>query len=344
MKYVLSLIFCMLIGSGLFANPMVTSTVEISELHFDSSGKWVLELVYYQYNPPNIPIDSIFLLSTKDSVKLQGFILEGNIGVIVLRNDSLDSDFEINHYGDKLIVRFYIMGTGFEDILVFGNYDGAVINYPRSGQSICKFSYHFMKDSSPTIGELNDTTGIYGTLSGIVYDISLNPVSVSKFGFDNQFETSESGNYQTRVYSKPFEFNRVYYFYNSASYPHSISVMPIDPISFVMEPDSIVVRDIYLQDTLPVYINNIVKNDFPLKLFPNPVSKSGKLYYEIELPLKTTNCRLELITIDGKVLLAKKVTEQEGELLLFDNRGIVFVNLWMDNELLISSRVIVLNE
>ena len=105
MKQILSSTICLLIGLRLFANPIAMPTIEISELYFESSGDWVLEIGYYEINQSEFPIDSIYLFSSEDSVKFSEFVFKGKTGVLILRNDSLSSEFNINRYGDSLVVK-----------------------------------------------------------------------------------------------------------------------------------------------------------------------------------------------------------------------------------------------
>ncbi|MBN1598936.1 MAG: T9SS type A sorting domain-containing protein [Bacteroidales bacterium] len=340
-KLYLILLLAIFFGLKAIANPLPFPTIEISELFFEAQDEWVLELAYFYYDDPEIPIiDSIFLCSSTDSVKLPEFEFEDESGIIILRNDSLDSEFEINRSGDTLRLIFYVFNDSFEDVLIFGNCDGAVISYPREEQSISRYLGYFDKDKSPSIGEFNDSTGICGTVTGYIYDKYSEPVSNVEFSLDYRFTTSEDGRYSTRGFSKPSEFHHIYHYIT----PYSTEYVDIENISYIMEPDSVITLDMQLIDTLATGFNPALINNHPVKIYPNPLTHSENLYYEIDLPVRSSKLQLEVLNIDGKILLAKKITSATGVIELPDIRGIVLVAVRMDNQLIAVNRIIIKND
>jgi hypothetical protein len=340
MKHFTTSLVCLLFILRIFANPIAIPTINISELYFDSLGNWVLELEYNFLNQESSQIDSILLLSSEDTIKLTTSPFIEFSGVIITCNDSLGFDFKINRYGDRLIVKTFFRNMDFDDVLVFGNYDGAVISYPRLGQSIAKYGNSFVKNNSPSLGELNDNAEVFGNLTGIIYNKNFIPVSERKFVMDFQFETSASGNYTTMVYSKPSTFNRINYLLKQFSW----GSVAIDEISYEMEPDSMIIRDIYLLDTLQTGKVDVLINSFPIKFYPNPLSISDQLHFEIDLPVKTANWRMEVLTLEGKLLMTRRIMEKKGEIKLGDLKGVIIVNVLMDNKLVSTSRLMVANE
>ena len=220
MKKIFILSVLLIGGFTIKANPIALPTIEISELYFDASDHWTIELGYDHVNQAELTIDSIFLYSTTDKIKLPLYEFPGSAGVFVITADSLDSEFQINRFADTIKVISYSMGHPFEDVLIFGNLPGASINYPGQGQSICKYGMYYIKDNSPTIGQSNDTIGMCGTVKGIIYDKYSEPVKNKTFRLDNYFITSENGEYSARVYSKPSTFNGIYYKSGQDFYPH----------------------------------------------------------------------------------------------------------------------------
>jgi hypothetical protein len=336
MRKILTLLILVTVIQINYANPIPVPTIEISELYFDASGEWTLELVYYEMTL--IP-DSIKLFSTEDTVNLPPFTFpfNNNVEFLLITNDILPSDFNINRYGDTIKLVSYIYGDCFEDVLIFGNSVGAVINYPRPGQSISKFSQYFVKDNSPTIGSSNDTSGMCGTIKGIIYDKYSIPVSERQFYMDYIFETTDNGEYSTRVYAKPACFNRLLY----EAGQHSTMDMAIIEISYVMEPDSVIERDINLLDTLASGLMNAIQ-DMPVKVYPNPVSTSEKIMIAIDLPVKTSDIRVELVSIEGKLIRTTKVSEMQIGIETPDKKGLYVLNVWLDNQI-ISSKPILVN-
>lgn len=340
MKRILIATVGLLILMRVLANPIATPYLEISELYFEESGDWILELGYYEINQQDFPIDSILLISSTDTVRLSGYTFNGIQGFIVLRNDSFAHGFNIKPTGDSLTMRYYIMEMIFEDVLVFGDREGAVISSPLSNQSISRYWNAYSKDKSPTIGEINDTIGMCGTLSGMVYDLNNEPVVDQVFMLNGgtRFETDGFGNYTLRMISKPTSFNWLYY-----QSDHFLSV-DIEEVAFVMEPDSSVFRDIHLLDSLLTDVNQKPAAGFPLKLYPNPLTHSDFLNYEIDLPIKTANCRVDIYTITGQLIASQKLIRSSGQIELSNATGILLVNFWMENRLLSTNRIVVLNE
>lgn len=330
----------MTIGLKIIANPIALPTIEISELLFDISNNWKLELGYYEVNQNGLTIDSIFIYSTTDTIKLPTYPFIGSTGVFVITNDSLDTDFQIKRQGDTIKVVSYCMEHPFEDILIFGNCQGAYINYPREGQSISKYWMYYVKDNSPSIGSSNDTTGMCGTLKGIIYDKYSAPVSQIKFLIDYQFETSEIGEYFTRVYSKPTTFNQLSHIVGK----YTTQSVSITEISYIMEPDSVIERDIYLLDTLTNDLNNLTLNNIPVKIYPNPISATNKLMVEIDLPVITANIWIEISSLDGKLINKEKITNTRSLIDTPNANGIYILRVLLDKQIISSNRVLVTNE
>jgi hypothetical protein len=340
MKKIYTSLILMTIGLKIIANPIALPTIEISELLFDISNNWKLELGYYEVNQNGLTIDSIFIYSTTDTIKLPTYPFIGSIGVFVITNDSLDTDFQIKRQGDTIKVVSYCMVYPFEDVLIFGNCQGASINYPREGQSISKYWMYYVKDNSPSIGASNDTTGMCGTIKGIIYDKYSAPVSQIKFCIDYQFETSENGEYSTRVYSKPTTFNQLSHIVGQ----YTTQSVSITEISYIMEPDSVIERDIYLLDTLTTGLNDLTINNTPVKIYPNPISATDKLMVEIDLPVITSNIWIEITSLDGKLINKEKITNTKSLIDTPNTNGIYILRVLFDKQIISSNRILVTNE
>lgn len=336
MKKIYILFILLTVGLTINANPIALPTIEISELYFDESGNWKLELGYYEVNQNGLTIDSIFLYSTTDTIKLPTYEFLSSTGIMVITVDSLDSGFQINRFADTIKVISYSMEEPVEDILIFGDLPGASINYPRQGQSISRYG-RFVKDNSPTIGLSNDTLGICGTVKGIIYDKYSVPVESKTFRLDNYFETSENGEFSARVYSKPSTFSRI--IYKSGQY--STQFVSITEISYTMEPDSIIEMDIYLLDTLTTVINDINVANTLIFVYPNPISKNGELKINIDLPIITSDIYIEIIDLNGKLINKKKISKNSSSMVAPDKSGFYIVRTLLDSEVISSNRIIV---
>ena len=337
MKKIYVLFFLLTVGLTINANPIALPTIEISELYFDESDNWKLELGYYEVNQNDLTIDSIFLYSTTDTIKIPTYEFISTTGVFVITADSLDSEFHIKRFADTIKVLSYSMEQPFEDVLIFGNLPGATINYPRQGQSISKYWMYYTKDNSPTIGLSNDTIGTCGTVKGIIYDKYSEPVDAKTFRLDNYFETSENGEYSARVYSKPSTFNRIDY----KTGQYSTQSISITEISYIMEPDSVIEIDIYLLDTLATGINDINVSNTPISIYPNPISKNGELKVNIDLPIITSDIYIEIIDLNGKIIKKKKINQNSSSIIAPDKSGFYIVRTILDSEIILSNRIIV---
>lgn len=331
------LFLTLLTGLSIYANPISLPTVEISELYFDDSDNWTLELEYYDIDQNGLTIDSIFLYSSTDTIKLSLYEFIDPMGVLVITADSLNSEFHINRFADTIKIISYSMEEPIEDMLIFGNLPGASINYPRQGQSISKYLMHYTKDNSPTIGLSNDTLGMCGTVKGIIYDKYSEPVKNKTFRLDYYFETSESGEYSTRVYSKPSTSSRIdykigQYLTQSAS---------TTEISYTMEPDSVIELDISLLDTLITGINNINISNTAISVYPNPIQKNEKLNINIDLPINTSDIYIEIIDLNGKMIKREKISQNSSSIIAPDKSGFYIIRTMLDSEMISLNRIIV---
>ncbi|MBN2485355.1 MAG: hypothetical protein JXB34_05235 [Bacteroidales bacterium] len=340
MKKHILIIILLTIVHGLYANPIPLPTIEISELYFDQDGHWELELRFDLSGQNEISFDSIFISSLSGTVKLPEYELNDFSGLLVITDDSLGRSLGINNLGDTVKLLSYCMELPLEDILIFGNCKGAVIGFPRPGQSLSKCLDFFVKDNSPTIGQENDTEGSCGTVTGLVYDKFLHPAANRKFKFDFNFETSETGSYTANVYARPATHNLLTYFATQ----FSIQDISITEISYLMEPDSVIERDIYLLDTLKSGLQMPELKNSPVQVFPNPVMANNKINLHIDLPFKTSDITVELIGPDGRILNKKKVASADFCISSPDNAGVFILSVFSDGKIISSTRVLVLHE
>jgi len=338
MKKIFTSFWALIIGVSIYANPIPVPLIEISELFFDESNNWKLELLYYNVDPDGLTFDSIFLYSTIDTVQLPSYRFTESIGLLVVTADSLDYEFKINRHADTIkMVSYSLNGHHLcEDILIFGNLPGASISYPRQGQSISKYNFFYIKDKSPSIGFFNDTLGMCGTISGIVFDKYSKPVKNRKFILDNYFETFENGEYSTRVYSKPATYNRIDYKAGNTQKSASIT-----EFSYTMEPDSVIKMDIYLLDTLATEIIDINISNTPISIYPNPVSKGEELKINIDLPIITSEIFVEIIDLNGKMIKKKKINHKSSSIKVPDESGVYIIRTTLDSKVISLNRIIV---
>lgn len=308
----------------------------ISELYFEDNS-WVIELQYHSSNQSSYQVDSIFVFSSFGSSKLLRCSFSETNGLLVFRNDSLTTNLEINPNGDSISIISYFSEYSHEDYLIYGDYAGAIISKPRPGQSLCRMWYNFSKDNSPSIGEINDTTGVCGTLKGIVYNLNNFPVLDNSFRLLFPFETNSSGEYSTRVFSSIDKIKNLSQLTENNSYS-----LNMDEINYVMEPDSVVYRDIHLKQLLHSGIFENNQNSL-FKLFPNPIKRGNNLQYETDLPILSAQCNIKLFDIKGNIISSCKISDKKGIIYIPDelNNGIYIVSVWMNNKLYTNNRIII---
>lgn len=336
MKKICSVLILVLFGLSIHANPIALPTIEISELYFDDFDNWILELGYYEVDQNEFTVDSIFIYSSLGNIKLPSYEFTGNAGVLVITKDSFDGDLIIQRFADVIKVVSYINAEPFADSLIYGNLPGALINFPREGQSISKYGRCFVKDKSPTIGAVNDTIGMCGTLRGIVYDWNSEPVQNCSFYLDFDFDTSEDGAYLASVLAKPSQFNMIFYRSGYAKKSASIS-----EISYTLEPDSIIELDIHLLDSLVAGISDIMFNDNPVKIYPNPVSINERIQINIDLPVIAANFWVKVFDINGRLVRNERINRQENGIESPAKNGYYIVSVWSADQMISSRRILV---
>ena len=346
MKKYLLVIVVFLLEMRVYANPVLPPMVNISELEFRENNKWFLEVELLHFDKWTPPDGFLVVISGDTSIP---FWFDYYNKIITIDISSLS--LSINLLGDSIKIlpiyydyddQYYIRTFDGVNELVFGNCEGAVIQAPKMGQSIAlhgfsSYDYFYVIDNSPSLGFANDNDGIFATMRGVVYSMELLPVANRKFqlmGID--FETDANGNYSTLIHARQSHFTSINYYPNAYRWP-----IPIDDIIFEIYPDSIIEQDIYVLDTLKTSITDIEKKEnFPIRFFPNPVS-SGKLHYEIDLPILSGNMSLSIFSTDGKLVKSHKITNSIGEIEMAQTAGIYQIVLKMDNRVISTKSIMV---
>lgn len=353
MKKIILTISTLFIILILWANPLPRPSVILSEIYFDDNGNWFIELLYSDAQQDYMSIDSIWIESSTGISRIRRFNITGTTGLIIVRNDSLLSNLYINPLRDSIQINYTMNENRYKFLgnpIIYGDLVNSHFNSPRKGQSIAGvppyFQYNdlYSTDKSPTIGMVNDTIGMCGTIHGHIYDKNNQLLSMTDGWFDNA-ETDiyiypkAGGSYSTRLYSKRNQINQLFY-YTSRSEGYFIN---ITPINVSMQPDSVVSIDIHLQDQLKVGINELnTGSESILKIFPNPVT-GLTLNYEIGIPVNSTHCYIDLVNLNGQKKEQFIITENKGKISLPSNieNGVYFVNLYANNRNYSSSKVII---
>jgi len=329
-------------ASFAISNPIVTPYIQINELYFED-GEWTIELFYDAANQEDYPIVSILLSTISGETELMDFEISGETGLIIVQNNgSLSTPLIINPEGDVVTVTWgiYFNGSIYFDAneMIFGGLPNASITKPRPGQSISRFAGFYSKDNSPTLGQVNDTTGAMGTLAGIIYDINLQPVPEQTFMLIYWFTTLTSGNFSTRVFSHNYTISSIFHKISQSSYEWLDT-----EINYIMEPDSVVNYNIYLLDNLTVGIAEPTGGNTGIfRFYPNPASCDLTIHYKVNLSGNIHDLTIEIKTISSLQVCTSPVSQSEGIINLPEqiSPGVYLVNLLSGSKVLASGRLV----
>ena len=352
MKKIIVLGLIVLATQFLTANPIILPGLVLSELKFNENNNWIIELQYF-YATESMPIDSIWIQSDSGTAKLKQFQIIGDHGLLVVENDSLNSNLTINPVNDNIQILYSINGyTHSLDPLNYG-YANAMVKSPKIGQSIAAtdidYTCSYSLDNSPTIGAYNDTIGMCGTIRGHIYDKNNQLLTRADVGFGYNgiakvFSPNSDGSYSARIFSRNNHIKWLYY----CKIPliggfNSVYTQPLD-ISIV--PDTIVDIDIYLTSSLITGLDQTKINEESLvKIFPNPI-KELSFNYEIEIPVKSSNSYIVITDIIGKTILQSHVTESKGIINLPEQiaNGNYVVSLYVNNKNYSNTKIVINKE
>jgi len=324
-NFVTILLFISILGA--VANPLPVPSVEISELQFRTDGSWILEIAVGSIGKNSI--GAIWIKSNLGESKLAHFEDDGSYKLLVVENDDMTTPLIINPLQDNVSVGWIWnpINEGeqwYSEALTYG-YPNSKIRTPKTDQSIAavyySYSVPYSITKSPTIGLANDTTGMMGTIKGVIYDKNGLPLVNMSHKFLEfvpncgiGFYPQPDGSYFTRCYSHDYiDVWRLGYNYEGGR------VVDITPISFSMQPDSVVIRDIYLTGEILVGINEINSNnpESILKIYPQPIQQSFN--YEISIPIKSFETYMIFSNINGQEIYRFSVAENKGVIVLPEN-------------------------
>jgi len=314
-KIILLFMFlCLVISSNVKANPIVVPPV-ISELYF-SNNDWTLELYFEYFQFGNPVSDSLFIITSTDTVAFKpGFNIPVGTPILITK-DSLLYPLSINKNGDFVQIAeryngiFYNLDQYYSPF-AFGNIANAQVSVPLPGQSIKRFKchdfgtgsdiYYIAKDNHPSLGTdpFNATAG--SSLSGHVYDSNHNPLPGVVLGpillycsppYTTGISTDANGYFSS-------SYNYLYSFIRHITIQKQFC-NTIDT-TFSIEPDSAYIMD-FTFDSCYVGINDVSQiNNYSLKVFPNPGSEN--FTFQITAPESNyTNCLIKIYDLTGELV------------------------------------------
>ena len=357
-------LFCVLS----FANPSYgPPQFSLNKLFFDNNQKWVIVI---NIDDSAGKLDSVMICSSTDKSICHKYAIDTfnlKFGVI---NDSLKSKVNINPEGDSVTLIYYCYKTSITETIVFGNYRNSIIPKPLKGQSIVSFLTFYKTSPVVFYHCISDSTGhTQGTIHGHIYDknnqlITKDTIAISPFDINcvchdcigggptqsaDVIFINGDGTYSAKLYSLIYNLgfirNCVYSSCVCGGYYYYVkSNASITPLKLIIAPDTSINVDIHLtSDFVGVGIENVSSDlNEPLKIFPNPINDIS-FNYEISTPVKSTNCFINLINLEGQRIAQYCITDNSGELILPGNisNGTYLIQLQMNDKIYTSIKLIV---
>jgi hypothetical protein len=355
----LLLLLSVFLSSPLRANPLLPPPFEllVSELMFDSEGKWVMELrpSYTDHGYYTEMVDSICIKSSNSRVKWNG-LLTGEDGfyvspeIILLRNDSLDSDFIINPEGDYIQVTTYYKWEpdSISYTLIFGSYPGATVRKPNEGESIVWAEGYYCIDVTPTIDFPNDNEGMFANVTFNIYYPDKQPFyypDVRLFDANHSqlipIYKNEDGSYSGNLYYCRYLIDKLYIgnaygqYYDYWEFKSPVNCWMDDAIDLGNGAKIRIDLDRFTD------IQTVKKKEV-LKIIPNPVTENA-FFYETTLPVRSAKSAIEIIGLNGQILAQYPVFENKGKIILPSNivKGIYNAVLRVNEKRYATAKIIV---
>ncbi len=289
MKKIFFLVLMSLCISGMKAN-IIMPRAWISEIFVEGPGNWSIELGFHEYEHEDV--DSIRLVtSSGNSVVTYYSLIWPGYGesefdsIAVITNENLGNPLTINLAGDFVRVISYVWGSETYDYVVFGEYPGSFLNCIHEGESVCDVWHQgFCIDNIPNIGAGDDGFGHLSNFSGMVYDLSGNPVNSGMIHLPGPWGTNlytdEGGMFDDIVFSHRYAYDTVELWI--PPWPYTRYEYTVEPFDFCVRPDSSHYQDIIFTslvlgtDTSEKFEENIVT------IAPNPFSNLVVFYFNIK--------------------------------------------------------------
>jgi hypothetical protein len=373
-KYIVIIILLYFNQTYIWSNPVDNTAVAyLSELIFDDSTHWTMELLFpFEYQ--SSITDSIVLRISNIEAKINITYID-QIQIRVINADSLSIPLMINRSGDKIEIDTYSHRNSIQmlrqDLLIFGDYKGASVGKPVSGYSIIRNIVQAGQNpltidcltKKPSLGEVNDTVGLGGLMKGNIYNTDKKPVTKLKeflvaacyFEMDTPLTIFQDGTYQTQIFRK-FDkeiINNLYVkLYDFDMWSDTVAIEPFELND--IHPDTVVVQDIHLKNN--EYVLSSVKNDILPKSedlilinYPNPFNSSTNFFIKVPEQLKRKPGNICIYNAVGR--LVKEISLKEGSVASWDGidmnghlmpSGIYYYQLNIDGRMTKSDSMILL--
>jgi hypothetical protein len=357
----------------LLANPIDnTPIVKFSELVFDNSNNWTMEIT----STFGMSFDSVIFISSSSKAKLK-VSYPTNQHIAIITSDSLTAPLLINREGDKIVIYTYssfhsgstIILTR-SDSIIYGNYPCASVGEPISGYSIMRIFLGFSGINMtidcltkyPSLGIVNDTLNLSGTLKGHIYDSNNKLVCGLKvlYGWDTCYYVLETplaidstGTYSTKIFQTICSPTKLLVEYQG-EFGEEIDSVAIEPFELKnSHPDTVVVQDIHLKDDRYITsVNNklsAINDELTIMNYPNPFNLSTNFFVKIPDNLKSKAIDISIVNITGQLI--RNISPKAGQVATWDGKdsggtimpsGVYFYRLAINKQIMKTGSMILL--
>jgi len=367
------------VQSNILSNPIdTTPVVKFSELVFDNNNNWTMELAglpKINSSPHQIRVDSVILKTTSSKATLIVFH-PTNQKIVIITSDSLTAPLLIDRGGDKIVIYSYssldsTYNMVRSDSIIFGNYPGASVEGPTSNCSIMRIllGYDGIKmtidclTKQPSLGIVNDTLNLSGTLRGNVYDSNNKLVRGLKglysgkitcyFVLETPLAIDSTGTYSTNIFQTICSPSNLLE-ENQGPGGEEINSVAIEPFELKnIHPDTVVIQDIHLKDDRYITsVNNklsTIKDDLTVINYPNPFNLSTNFFVKIPENLKSNTIAISIVNITGQLI--RNISPKAGQVAAWDGKdsdgtimptGVYFYRLTVGKQLMKTGSMILL--
>lgn len=277
-KITIFLVLLLFLALQLPGNPL--QPVGFSEIYFDDSDNWTIELYDY-YHIAFGSLDGCYLESSSDTAYFNNGIYLNPGDTILITNANMQSDFTINKAGDEIKIR----GNQFLDNFCWGDTPNSLVNSPESYQSLARVtiwtsgypatepSFILVKENEPSLGYNPFEAQTYGCLQGLVHDNDGNPLpdaSIDIYPFDyhnTPINVNSDGS---------FEFSDIY----GLNYNLTVEIPGYPPIdtTITVEPEDTT----YIEISPNLSIGTNPNPDlYSISNYPNPFYNQTTIHYSL---------------------------------------------------------------
>lgn len=292
-----------------FANPIAPPPYAvISELYFDTGGKWFLEIAFYG------PVDTLWIKTNAGEAYYPALKAYNRDRFVVLTCDSLNNpSLTINKKNDcvKLILEANQTGSyDFQkDSISIGNQAGSVIDSIPPNCSIIRnwWTKTSCLDRSPTLGTSNDEAGATATIYGHFYQLgSVLESYIDKFFYFSDrfimpgelgevgFPINKSQNYTAKVWAKRYSIDNLLIYTNPINSVYQMNFIKND---FIVYPGDSIRVDFTMATSLKVPAG---KKAF-FSNYPNPANDQTSFVFDMPM-IKFDRVFIKIFSLEGKLV------------------------------------------